>query len=125
MMLKSNYLILYSIMKNVVGIIEYNSNVLANYLLNIIIYLDEDVSIEGLIQVKISKFLQILLELSNFVKHCEYLLSEIHCQFINVFEFQLITADIHFQVKNTVFILVNFSKSLTSLFFKIVNLLSK
>lgn len=79
--------------------------------MNIIIYLDEDVSIEGLIQVKISKFLQILLELSNFIKHCEYLLSEIHCQFINVFEFQLITADIHFQVKNTIFILVNFSKS--------------
>jgi len=63
-----------------------------------IIYLDEDVSTEGLIQVKISKFLQILLELSNFVKHCEYLLSEIHCKFINIFEFQLITADIHFQV---------------------------
>ncbi|CAI6354546.1 unnamed protein product [Macrosiphum euphorbiae] len=58
---------------------------------------DEDVSTEGLIPVKISKFLQILLELSNFVKHCEYLLSEIHCQFINIFEFQLITADIHFQ----------------------------
>jgi len=71
--------------------------------LNIIIYLDEDVSAEGLIQVKISKFLQILLELSNFVKHCEYLLSEIHCQFINIFEFQLITADIHFQVKNIIF----------------------
>lgn len=57
-------------------------------------------SIEGLTQVKISKFLHILLELSNFVKHCEYLLSEIHCQLVNIFEFQLITADIHFQVKN-------------------------
>ncbi|XP_025203475.1 WASH complex subunit 4 isoform X2 [Melanaphis sacchari] len=58
---------------------------------------DEDVFSEGLIPVKISKFLQILLELSNFVKHCEYLLSEIHCQFVKIFEFQLITADIHFQ----------------------------
>uniref|UniRef100_A0A2H8TYU6 WASH complex subunit 7 n=1 Tax=Melanaphis sacchari TaxID=742174 RepID=A0A2H8TYU6_9HEMI len=63
---------------------------------------DEDVFSEGLIPVKISKFLQILLELSNFVKHCEYLLSEIHCQFVKIFEFQLITADIHFQVKITV-----------------------
>lgn len=62
-------------------------------------FLDEDVSSEGLPQVKISKFLQILLELSNFVRHCEYLLSEIHCQIINIFQYQLITADIHFQVK--------------------------
>lgn len=69
--------------------------------------LDEDILIEGLAQVKISKFLQILLELSNFVRHCEYLLSEIHCQIINLFEYQLITADIHFQVK-TILILYTF-----------------
>lgn len=61
-------------------------------------YLAEDVATEGLLQVKISKFLHILLELSNFVRHCEYLLSEIHLQLVNIFEFQLITADIHFQV---------------------------
>lgn len=61
--------------------------------------LDIDVSTEGLTQIKISKFLQILLELSNFVRYCKYLLSEIHCQVVNIFEFQLITADIHFQVK--------------------------
>lgn len=70
------------------------------YLITINLFnLDEDTSTEGLTQIKISKFLQILLELSNFVRHCEYLLSEIHCQVGNIFEFQLITADIHFQVK--------------------------
>lgn len=62
-------------------------------------YLDDNITTEGLTQVKTSKFLHILLELSNFVRHCEYLLSEIHCQFISIFEFQLMTADIHFQVK--------------------------
>lgn len=63
-------------------------------------------------QVKISKFLHILLELSNFVKHSEYLLVEIHCQLANVFEFQLITADIHFQVKKLCIIINIFFKTL-------------
>lgn len=76
--------------------------IICTYNLNDILiqcYLDEEKPTEGLTQVKISKFLQMLLELSNFVRHCEYLLSEIHCQVLNIFEFQLITADIHFQVK--------------------------
>lgn len=49
-------------------------------------------------QLKISRFLHILLELSDFVKHCEYLLSEFHCQLFKIFQFKLITADLHFQV---------------------------
>lgn len=80
-------------------IFMHKVNYFHQYLLKYLLYLDEDKTTEGLIPVKISKFLHILLELSNFVQHCEYLLSEIHCQFFNIYEFQLITADIHFQVK--------------------------
>ncbi|XP_050426323.1 WASH complex subunit 4 [Adelges cooleyi] len=80
---------------------------------------DEDNQNEGLKQIKISKFLQILLELSSFVKHCEYLLSEIHCQFINVFELRSIIADIHFQgifdyIGDLLYLLVELDKLLTS-----------
>ncbi|VVC44144.1 Hypothetical protein CINCED_3A019506 [Cinara cedri] len=70
-------------------------------------------------QVKISKFLHILLELSNFVKHCEYLLVEIHGQLVNIFEFQLITADIHFQgifeyIGDLLYLFVELDKLITS-----------
>ncbi|XP_050529563.1 WASH complex subunit 4 isoform X2 [Daktulosphaira vitifoliae] len=115
----SNILKIFSIICS--EITDLKNNVRPNLFNSILYYEDNDENDlnDGSKSVKVSQLLHILLGLSNFIKHCEYLLSEIHCQFINIFEFKSITAGIHFQgifdyIGDLLYMFVELDKLITS-----------